>query len=387
MQLILFSILLVVLYLGILLGLNIWLKRNQNSVHESRLQPVVAAFLMSGFMLGLMGDNFVFSKPNLSLYTCIVGALFALLYALARWPNKKIIWLPIVCSAGTYIIHKAFPALEIGIGGYVVMAAVWSAVMWCVMFLDKLPLLSFLTAASWSLALSIMGLLNNFFPAEFVVVMLTVFASLWAVTTVLMKLGYPILGVYGSSFLGFIMGGLIAACVAFKAYGTGVAFTGYYLFELFMFALAWLGFHPLNMTRGDFAFSAVLRESKSQVVVKTLFYHQIILAMLALFIWQRIAWVVLVPVVLLDTYFRFKNLVTPMPTVKEMWRNTKSDVKKLFEEEKECLKMIMSKERVSNRKYNGDSNKEDEKPIKSAENSKPKQGKTSVKKAKRKKKK
>ena len=352
MQLFLFAGLLLCVYLGVLFGLNKWIIKQPPKQLQYRLSAGVGAFLMGGLMLGLAGSNIILRSPSLSLYTWIIGVFFGLLYTAARFGmgKAKVVWMPLACAAGVYILHKALPQIEMDLFNACVMFLSWWGSMSIVMFFDRLPLLNFLTLGTWTLALITMTLISSFIPPQMAVMSVLLLVPVWAIINNLSRRMEGMLGLYGITLTGFIMGGIIAACVGMNSYGSAIALMSYYLFEGIWFVLAWLGWHPLGMEKGMFAFGTVLAKENTGAVVKLIFYRLLTLSLLGVLMWQsrRVdILLVLIFIIFLDTYMRFKTS-KPAPTIRDMWASTKNDLKKLWNQYRHG-KESQSKANVSER--------------------------------------
>lgn len=346
MQFVWFSVLLVCSYVGTLFGFSFWLKRRSKEEISFCLEPAGAAFLMGAVMLGLTFCSVIFSRPNLSLYTWIVSALFAVLYLSTQWPQlkAKMVWIPLLCFSGSYVLHKTFPEIPMGAGMFMGVTAVWILTMMTVVFFDRLPLLSFLTMGSWTLAFTVMGIANSEFPPEFVVLALLTFAPLWAIVNIFSREKQGLLGEYASPLLGFIMGSFIAMCIMFSSTGSAITLMGYYILEAVLFALAWLGLKPLGIQKGNFAFMTVLQKGHPEAIIKVVFYHLVILSLLATLMWQTTSISVLLlalVVVLVDVYNRFRVSGAPAASIKEIVMDMKNSFKELTSKKK--TKVAVSK--------------------------------------------
>ena len=323
------------LYFGTYFGLFFWIKKHFDNLSQ-RLPAAIASFLAAMFMIGVAVCHVLFKAPTLTIYTMLGIVLVALLFLSAKWSEKKKIWVPLICIAGTYVLHKMMPDIA---GGYLVygaMGVVWMAVMTMVMFFDCLPLLSFFTMATWAFSFATVIFIDGAMPKMLAVGCWLAVAPLWAVIRVSAEEMKGRLGSFGSAFLGFIMGGVIAACVGLKAYNSAFALTSYYLFELLLFALAYLGLHPLGLNRGEFAYILVLQKGNPTRIIKVLFYHLMALALIAVLAWKTYyVWSVglAVLIVLLDLYNRYKLFGQPDPSVRQLWRDTKDAVKNLWTNE------------------------------------------------------
>lgn len=323
---------LVCLYFGTFWGLFFWAKK-QGEDFSRRLPAAVAGFLVAMFMTGLAACHFLFAAPKLTAYTMIGVVLVALLFLAAKWPEKKKIWLPLMCIGGTYIVHRMIPDMPLDYMTYGLMSVVWMAVMAVVMFLDRLPLLSFFTMATWAFAFATVVFLEGVMPPMLAIGCWLVLVPLWATIRVSAEEMKGSLGVFGSSFLGFMMGGVIAVCVGLHAYNSALSLTSYYLFEMLMFGLAWFGFHPMGMQKGEFAYMIALQKGNSARIIKVLFYHLMVLSLIAVLTWNsKYNWTILlvIAIVLLDLYNRYKLFGQQGPSVRQLWRDTKAGLKELW---------------------------------------------------------
>ena len=340
MQIIWFAGLVVCIYFCTLFGFLSWIKKQTQKTLTYRLRVGVGAFLMGAFMLGLAGSNIICGAPNLRVYTWMIGVLFGLLYLAARFCHikAKIVWVPLMCLVGTYVLHKAIPVIPMTPMNVMAMFASWTTIMSLVMFFDRLPLLNFLTLGAWTLAFAVMSCLNmNAVPPQIAAISLLLMAPLWGVISVLSRRGDGSLGTYGSTFLGFIMGGIVAICTGAGSYGSALALSAYYLFELGFFIVALIGLHPMGMEKGSFAFGTILMRGDPVPVVKVVFFRLIILSLLASMMWRtnRLGILtVIIMLIMLDLYNRFKVAGAPAPTIKEMWCDTKEGLKKLWKQER-----------------------------------------------------
>lgn len=350
MQLMWFVVTLVCLYWGTFFGMAVWIKKHPDQAMMQRLPAVVAGFSAATFMLGVAVCHIIFSAPKLSIYTMIGVLLVAVLFFSAKLPEYKKIWIPVVCVAGTYVLHRLFPSITFEYGTYLLMAVVWVAVMLLSMFLDTLPLLSFFTIAAWAFAFSSVLFLEGIVPPMFAVICWLIVAPLWATIRVSAQWMKGSLGPYGSAFLGFVMGGIVAAFVGFGAYSSALSLCGYYLFEMLMFSLPWIGVHPLGMKKGDFAYIVAMQKGNPAAIIRSVFYHLVILSLLAVLVWQKQSvWSLLGVIALVDVvvlwhiYNQFKLFGQPKPSMKQMLCDTKDAIQTLWGQ-KETAKNTQTKD-------------------------------------------
>ena len=333
MDIFLFSGVLVCLYFGAQIGFKIWHKKHMKKDLQYQFAPAMAAFVFIPVILGLACSSVIFGSPTLSLYTLISCAFIAVLYLAAQWPEQKKIWVPLVCASGTYLLHKFFPNIQFDWLLYCVVAVVWMFVMSLIMFFDKIPLLSFLTFSSWTFAFVAIILTGTSFPAALTVMSVLVFTPLWAVFKNSVQEMHGSLGLYASAFLGFVMGAIVAICVASGAYISATALMGYYLFEGLIFGIAYLGIHPFGMQRGDFALTTMFNKGNPTAIVKLVFYHLIILSLIAVLSWQAhrmlFAGVALV-VIWMNLLNRFRTYGEPETTIRQVWKSTKLSLQSLI---------------------------------------------------------
>ena len=326
-----FAIYLMCAYFATLIGFNLWIKKQSEKVLEYRLPAGVASFLFIPFTLGLAFCSIVFSSPSLAAYTWFLGISIAILYCTARFDNikEKLIWMPLVCAAGTYALQKAVES-QITLDYGIVIALVWTCIMGIVMFFDRLPLLNFLTVGTWALSFAAIGIISGTGAPAIAVLGLLLLAPLWAILSTLAKRLEGSLGPYASAFLGFIMGGMISVCLMAHSYGSALILMGYYLFELFFFVMGLLGFHPFGMQPGDFALGAVLAKNKPTPIIKVVFFRLLIMALIAALMWKinKIGVLsIIILIILADTYNRFNAAGAPPPTIRQMWSDTKNGLK------------------------------------------------------------
>ncbi|MBQ3695595.1 MAG: hypothetical protein II938_01320 [Alphaproteobacteria bacterium] len=338
MQIIWFAVFLACLYFGTLIGFSFWIKKQDENVLVNRLPAGVGAFLFGALILGLAYCCAFFLKPSLAAYTWIVVVSFAILYCSARFESlkSKAIWMPLVCVAGTYALQKLVPgSIDLVYGGCV--ALVWMVVMGTVMFFDRLPLVNFLTLGTWAIAFTTLYVLSGFGSSEIATLGLLALAPLWALLNVLTHRMVGSFGPYASALLGFIMGGIVAMCLLTHSYGSVFMMTSYYLFEIFFFVLGLLGFHPLGMNRGQFALSVVLSKNNPVPVMRIVFFKLLIIALIAALVWQnnKNIFIYLIGIAVInwvDTYNRFKAGGAPAPGIRQMWQETKIQLKNLWQE-------------------------------------------------------
>ena len=361
MQFIWFSIVLVCLYFGTMYGFYIWLQKQNPKKLPVLLSAGCGAFLLGSFMLGLVCSNLIFSSPTLVQYTWIVGTCFAVMYCAARFNRikSKAIWVPLVCAAGVYVLHKAMPNTSFDLLQALILTLSWSIVMSLVMLFDRLPLLNFLTIATWTMAFTTMYVLSLFGSPQIAVLGLLLLTPLWGLLNILVHYGKGQFGPYVSALLGFVMGGMIAICLLSESYGSALTMLSYYLFECFFFVLAFIGLHPLNTTKGDFLLGSLLTNNRPAAIIRVVFYRLLILSLIAALMWQTnkmgILFVIIL-VVLVDTYNRFKASGAPAPTIKTMWKDTKVMIKQAWQQ---CHQLIsqpqkeIQKKPVSSKKTSG----------------------------------
>jgi len=332
MDIFLFAGVLIGLYFCAQIGFKIWYQKHMQKDLQYQVFPAMAAFIFIPVVLGLACSSVIFGFPTLSLYTLISCACIAVLYLAAQWPERKKIWVPLVCVSGTYLLHKIFPNIQFDWLLYCIVAVVWMCVMSLVMFFDKIPLLSFLTFASWTLAFVAIALTGTSFPVALTVMSALIFAPLWGVFKNSVSEMHGSLGLYASAFLGFIMGAVIAVCVANSAYVSATALMGYYLFEGLIFCIAYLGLHPFGMQRGDFALTTMFNKGNPTAIVKLVFYHLIILSLVAVLSWQarRMMFAgVALAVIWMNLLNRFRTYGEPETTIKQVWKSTKMSLQSL----------------------------------------------------------
>ncbi len=331
----LFSLVLVCLYFGNMYGFYVWTTKQNPKKSSNYLDIGSAIFMLGSFIFGLAASNMIFGRPPLAQYTWIICLAFLIIYCTERFRSilAKIIWIPLVCAIGTYVLHKAFPIPFDWIQA-VSLTLVWSIIMAVVIFFDKLPLLNFLTIATWTMAFTAMYVLNSFGSPQISVLGLITLAILWGILNILARYGKGQFGPYTSTLLGFIMGGMIAICLISESYGSALAMLGYYIFEGFFFTLALLGFHPFRMEKGNFVLTKVMENNTPAAIIRIVFYHLLILSLLAVFVWQvnKIGiLLILILVVFMDIYNRFKSGGTPAPTIRTLWQDTKSTLKQAWQ--------------------------------------------------------
>ncbi len=352
MQLIWFSVILLSSYFGTLAGLHFWLKKHTQNQLEVKLPGVVAGILVTAFLLGLACCNILWGIPKLTGFTMVSFLLLAVLFLSAKWENQKKIWMPLVCLAGSYVVCKLC-AIPFDCMTYLMMSGMWLLVMALVVFFDRLPLLSFFMMAAWAVAFAMVVLIQGGVPLELAVILWLSVVPLWALIRLSGQEMKGSLGPYGAALLGFVMGAIIALCVGLKAYNSAVILMSYYLFEWGLYLFAGLGWHFLGMKKGDFAYMLALQKGNSVRIVKTVFYHLIILSLIAVLSWNtRYVWSIyfIVAIVLLDVYNRFKLCDQPEPSLRQLYRETKLSFREMYQQFKLAHKVEAKKSDGANSK-------------------------------------
>jgi len=348
MQMFLFSLVLVCLYFGAMYGFYAWIQRQPPQKFPVCLATGCGTFLLGSFMLGLTASSMIFGSPMLSQYAWIVGASFVALCCAVRFVKTKILWVPLVSALGVYVLHQVMPEVPGNTLNAALLTIVWSLVMGVVMAFDRLPLLNFLTIGTWAMAYATMYALSLFGSPMIAVLSLLMLAPLWGMLNVLVRNGEGRFGPYATAVLGFVMGGIIALCFVAGSYGSALAMLSYYLFEGFFFLLAWFGLHPFGMQKGEFALEKILSNNNPTPIVRVIFYRLLILSLIAALMWQSnkvSVLVVIVLVILLDTYNRLKGAGAPPPTIRSMWRDTKVAMKQAW-------KSLGNKNKIEEKKVN-----------------------------------
>ena len=329
MQFVVLAVVAILLYLGTMGVFRFWQRRYSEGQVVEGLPRVCGSFVVGAFLIGLVATGTVIPVVTPNLCSFIAIALLFLLYATDRWWKLKyqIIWFPFLALFGTSLCPMFLSDLPFEMSNQLVMAAVWTSVMTIVVYFDKLPLVTFLTLSSWLIACGVMTLTPSTLPSAFAVTLLLIVAPVWGIVNMLARFfGVALLDRYVSMVIGFIMGGIIAICVGYGCYMSAMTFCSYYLFELFFILLCYCGFHPFGMQKGEFVFSTCLAESQSIRLVRILFGHLIILSLLAVLMWRgqnsKAGYIVLA-IVLIDLWNRYRTLGTPVPGYKEMWGETK----------------------------------------------------------------
>ncbi len=336
MQMLLFSLVLVCLYFGSMYGFYVWLQKQAKQKINACLNVGCGTFLLGAFMLGLVGSTVIFEKPMFMQYTWIVGACFAVMCCAAKFEKvkEKAIWVPLMSAVGVYALHQIIPSVHMDIMSAIILTIVWSIVMSIVMLFDRLPLLNFLTIGTWAMAFTTMYVLSLFGSSSIAVLGLLMLAPLWGMLNILVRYGEGRFGPYATSLLGFVMGGIIALCCVSGSYGSAMALLSYYIFEGFFFLLAWVGFHPFGMQKGEFVLERVLSEHNPAPIIRVIFYRLLVLSLIAALMWQtnKIAiLMIIILVVLMDTYNRLKGAGAPSPSIRSMWQDTKAGLKQIWE--------------------------------------------------------
>ena len=350
------AVLAVCLYLGEMGIFGRWLGQQSEKNLPESLPPAIGAFAIGGFIIFTAFYTTLFPVFALASYAKTIALLFSVMYALEKWQGKwRLGWLPLVCFAGTYVLKDVFPELNLQLEKQLELGLIWSLVMATVMFFDRLPLVSFLIFSSWTFAFTLMSCLTTSFPASLTLLSCAFFVPLWPIVVRLIKYKIGCLGPYGSGLLGYIMGAIIALCMANGAYGSAITLMSYYFFEGSCILLTVLGGHPLGMAKGEFAFGAVLMHSKANGLVKILFYHLIILALISVVFWSAPHFLspsLAALVILLHLYIRFRGNGAPTPTIKEMYHETVALVKDVLTEKENPSKNPTLKEQAlkTNRK-------------------------------------
>ncbi len=335
MQFIWFSVVLVCLYFGAMYGFYGWIQKQTTQKVPASMETGCGTFLLGSLILGLAGASVVFGNPALVEYTWILCACFAVMYCAACFQKtkQKAIWVPLVSALGVYVLHKAMPASPIDGWSALILTAVWSGVMGLVMVFDRLPLLNFLTVGTWAMAFTTMYVLSLFGSPAIAVLSLLMLAPLWGMLNILVREGEGHFGSYATAVLGFVMGGIIALCFVAGSYGSALALLSYYLFEIFFFALAWFGLHPFGMQKGEFALEKVLTNHNPTPIIRVIFYRLLILSLIGALMWKSnkiSALILIILVILLDTYNRLKGAGAPPPTIRSMWQDTKAAFKQTW---------------------------------------------------------
>ena len=333
MQFIWFSVVLVCLYFGAMYGFYGWVQKQSRQNFPASLATGCGTFLLGSFMLGLAGSSVIFGNPILSQYAWIIGASFVAICCAARFVKTKILWVPCVGALGVYVLYQVMPTLPVNMFNVVVLTAIWSLVMGLVMLFDRLPLLNFLTIGTWAMAFATMYVLSSFESPAIAVLSLLMLAPLWGMLNILVREGEGHFGPYATAILGFVMGGIIALCFVSGSYGSALAMLSYYLFECFFFLLAWFGLHPFGMQKGEFALEKILTNHNPTPIIRVIFYRLLILSLIGALMWKSnkiSALILIILVILLDTYNRLKGAGAPPPTIRSMWQDTKAAFKQTW---------------------------------------------------------
>ena len=145
-------------------------------------------------------------------------------------------------------------------------------------------------------------------------------------------------------------GSIFAVCIGYNAYNSAISLMSYYLFEGGLFVLAWLGLHPLGMNKGDFAYLIALQKGNAPRIIKTIFYHLVVLALIAVLAWPiQYMWVVffVIAIVLADVYNKYNLFGKSEPTVRAVWKETKESLKELWQEKWNFINKIGAKKTLN----------------------------------------
>ncbi len=333
MQIFVVALVTLLAYLGTMSGFWFWLKSRTPKDIEHNLEATIGGVIVSVLILSLGAILTVFPQVSLRQYALLIAVLMSLLYAQNKWPRLeyKFFWTMFLALFGTALAAEILPGLPVSLDNQVAMTLTWFVVMNAVIWFDREPLVSFLTAASWALAFSLICLTPNMFPAQLAILMVLTVAVLWGMLNMMAKyLSRVSLGPYGSTVLGFIMGGVIAVFVGYGSVASAITLCSYYLFELVFIGLTYCGFHPLRMQKGDFVLNRCLIEAKSAGLIRILGIHLICLALLGALLW-RTPWIgallIVTLVMLVDLYNRYHGLGRPVPGFRDMWHETQNMVK------------------------------------------------------------
>jgi len=350
MQILIVALVAVLVYFGTMAFYWFWLRRTSVKDLEQNLDSTIGGVIVGALMLGLGAILMVFPQVTLRQYALLSTALLSLLYLQNKWPRLryKCFWMMFLALFGSALMPEIFPSLPLSLNSQVLMALTWFSVMSLVIWFDQEPLVSFLTASSWALAFSLICLVPNAFPPQLTVWMVLSVAAFWGTLNMLARyLGVVSLGPYGSTILGFIMGGVLAVFVGYGRYTAAVTLSGYYLFELFFIMLTCFGYHPLRMEKGDFALSRSLVETKSSGLIRILGFHLICLALLGVVPlkpeWNGVL-LILSLVFLLDLYNRYKGW--EVPGIRDMLRETRNMLKTVFQKSKEITSVSLVQEKT-----------------------------------------
>ena len=335
MQLVWFCVGLICFYFGTDFAFRFWTKKQTDKSFLMNFPATVAGFLSTVFLLGVALCHIIFRTPKISNYTMLSCLVIFVLFLSAKWPEKKKIWIPIVCASGTYVLHRLLPTMPLSWMSFILMTLAWISVMTLVILFDVLPFLSAFTVAAWAIAFSTVVLTMESVPLLLTVACWLLVVGLWAMLKSLSAKMVGCLGPYASAFLGFVMGGIIAVCIGARAYSSAFALMSYYLFEGALFLLAYLGLHPLTMNKGDFAYLVALQKGNPSRLIKSLFYHLVVLSLIAVLVWStKYSWAVIfvTTIVLADLYNKFHLFGKEEPTLKSMWKDTKESCKALWQQ-------------------------------------------------------
>ena len=353
MQIMYFVAIMVLAYLGTWLSFKMWLARQKPQAILGNLLPGATAFFVGGMMMALAASVTVSTTLTPKIYATLILPLFVILYACLRCPRKKlfIMWAPLICFGGTYALQTVLPNVILTWPDRIMGTLLWLCVMGAVVWFDKLPFVSTLTVTAWALLLGLVCVSIGTIPLALVVLLGICASVLWAIERELSKHREGHLGYSAASVLGFVMGGVIAGSYWCGANGAIVPLLGYYLFEIALFTLTFMNLHPLGMTRGEFAYQAVMTQENGVRVLSMLFKRLLVFSLIGGMVWgttafYRLGFILII--VWLDLYNRLRLRGGPLPTCRELLKDTGASIKCFWNRASDAVQTLSNHKKKEN---------------------------------------
>lgn len=233
--------------------------------------------------------------------------------------KKRLLFQGLLCFSSILALYQVSETAFIF---SLLLAFLWWMMWRVIVWFDQFPFTSLLVSLGWTMALLATGLLIHTIPNSIVaiVALLGTITFLFGYVRAAQK--QPVWGSLISSLLGFAWAGIWAYFLNLGAISQTLTAFGYYLFEFVFLIFAFLYHKPLQ----TFLAKSLMNPQYASKAIGFVFSHILLLSFFAAVMIHKgnipLLLFALV-IVLLDLYVRLNALENPLPTWRELLKNTR----------------------------------------------------------------
>lgn len=305
--------------------------------------PLGVVILLASFAsISLVFANHLGGANSFFFYAVIAMGLVMMVWTDMKLPTLlSVLGMVGLCLVSSYFLPASL-SIATGVNGVMThlgLAFVWAILVWLFVKIDRVPFLSMTLSLVFAVFYFLLSnFLHVFDEPAFGYLALTLVVVLLGVNAYLKRGRYPILGKIGSTFVGFVWGGMAIYIVASGHLTAVVILYSYAIMEVVLSIIASIAVYQSFMPVYPFLIEQVLAtKPHPEKALKFIMRWELVIIGVAILAVLKnelptVSFYVVVTVLSINIYMRLKSWGEPAVRLRDLFKDTKQSIHQLKDE-------------------------------------------------------